>query len=331
MRKMDLQRTIVEGTVSRALRDMEGDTHRTARNLVDLGMSLARGPFERQFFAKCRQILDDDSSPCFEMIRRVLSCFDRQTLLTFGVNVGFEGCSRGAKRIREVESREGFNVPWTIRIAAGEQGLSRIYVQRVITEAMELGVHVFILEDCGLAQSDLRQILTDNPPCAFGVITHGLWGQDWDLDVLADLHNLLLCVDGEGPLALELCHALEDARMPYAAYLCYDDRIQNLDSRLEAVGALGSPLVLLLGDGAGPEAQAQVRRRVLESRSSYAYSFVPIDLPGDLLAIDRIISDDPCSLAILSDGGVRTIEGVCPVDVRRQSLKQVLREVLPTR
>ena len=158
MRKMDLQRTITEGTASRALRDMERDTHRTARNLVDLCLRFAKGPFERRFFTVCRDILEDDGSPCFSMLRRALSCFDRQTLVTFGVNVGFEGCSRGAKRIRETEAREGFNVPWAIRVAVGDAGLSRVYTQRLISEAVELGVHVFILEDHGLALSDLRHL-----------------------------------------------------------------------------------------------------------------------------------------------------------------------------
>lgn len=328
MRKMDLQRTITEGTASRALQDMERDTHRTARNLVDLCLRFAKGPFERRFFTVCRDILEDDGSPCFSMLRRALSCFDRQTLVTFGVNVGFEGCSRGAKRIRETEAREGFNVPWAIRVAVGDAGLSRVYTQRLISEAVELGVHVFILEDHGLALSDLRQLLEDNPTCAFCLITRG---RNWELVDLTDCHNFLMYVDGEGPLAMELCGALEDARMPYGVWLRYDDRTEDLEDRLEKLGELGSPLALLLGDEASPGTQAKVNRLVTEARSSYAYPFVPIDLPGDLLAIDRIISDDPCSLTVLPDGRIQTVSGIVPGDIRSQPLKQILRQALPKR
>ena len=329
MRRVDLQRMIVEGTVNRALRDMEGDTHRTARNLVDLGRSVAKGPFERQFLDACRRILDDDSSPCFEMLRRVLSCFDRQTLVTFGVNVGFEGCSRGAKRIREAEAREGFNIPWAVRISMGDRGLSIGCVRRVVAEAVDLGIHMFILEDQGLVQRELQGLTEEFPTCAFGLLTEG--AGSWEMDGLTTCHNLLLCIDGCGVQAQILCRALEDARIPYAVYLRCDDCLDDLDHRLEAAQELGSPLVVLLGDEAGTETRQQLHRRVLEARSSYTYSFVPMDLPGDLLAIDRIISDDPCSLSLLPDGSVRTVAGICSVDVRSQSLRDILRQVLPKR
>ena len=56
-----------------------------------------------------------------------------------------------------------------------------------------------------------------------------------------------------------------------------------------------------------------------------------MELTEDLLAIDRIISDDPCSLAFLADGRAMTAAGPAPVNIRTATLTQVLQAVLPKR
>ena len=133
MRKRDLTRLLIESAVDRALRDMERDSHRTIRNLLDLALTFSKGSFERHFFTLCQQMLEDESSPYYQLLDRALRTCDRQTLKTFGINVGYEGCSKGARRIREVEAAGGFKVPWALTIQAGAQGLSRIYIQRMVT------------------------------------------------------------------------------------------------------------------------------------------------------------------------------------------------------
>ena len=159
MRKRDLTRLLIESAVDRALRDMERDSHRTIRNLLDLALTFSKGSFERHFFTLCQQMLEDESSPYYQLLDRALRTCDRQTLKTFGINVGYEGCSKGARRIREVEAAGGFNVPWALTIQAGAQGLSRIYIQRMVTEGTDLGIHVYLLQDNQLEQEALEQAM----------------------------------------------------------------------------------------------------------------------------------------------------------------------------
>lgn len=91
MRKRDLTRLLIESAVDRALRDMERDSHRTIRNLLDLALTFSKGSFERHFFTLCQQMLEDESSPYYQLLDRALRTCDRQTLKTFGINVGYEG------------------------------------------------------------------------------------------------------------------------------------------------------------------------------------------------------------------------------------------------
>lgn len=185
MRKRDLTRLLIENTVDRALRDMERDAHRSLRNLVDLALTFSKGTFERHFLTLCRSMLENETSPYYQLLDRALRTCDRQTLKTFGINVGYEACSKGARRIREIEAAQGFNVPWALTIQAGSQGLSRLYLQRLVTEGTELGIRVFLLQDFQLEQDVLEQLLREHPTCAFVVFTTGARGADWNLANLA--------------------------------------------------------------------------------------------------------------------------------------------------
>lgn len=330
LRKRDLTRLLIESTVDRALRDMERDAHRSVRNLVDLALTFSKGTFERHFLTLCRSILEDETSPYYQLLDRALRTCDRQTLKTFGINVGYEGCSKGARRIREVEAAQGFNVPWALTIQAGSQGLSRLYLQRLATEGTELGIHVFLLQDFQLEQDVLEQLLREHPTCAFVVFTSGPRGADWNLGNLARLPNLLLSVDAQKPLVLELCRALEEERMPYALHLGYSEEdAGTLPSQLEELLPLGSLLVLLYAQGASPQTQQAVYRQVQNARTAHSYPFGLMELTGDLLFIDQVISDDPCSLTFLADGRAVAPDGPTAANIRDKSLARVLREVLP--
>lgn len=327
IRKIDLNRSILEGILRRALRDMEQDSHRSARNLVDMGLLFAKGPFERRFLAQCKDVLEDTASPYYTAINRALTKCDRDTLVTFGINLGLEGCSRGARRIREAEARHGFQVPWALEIFAGSDGLSRVYVQRLVSEAVALGVRVFFLRDCGLDQGELELLLRENQTCAFGLFTTGSRGDYWDLSRLRQHHNLVLSISAGAPLARPFCKALEENRMPYCVHLdcaAYDD---TLPQRIEAAGELDGLVVILLSQEAEPDARQKIQDMVLRDRAAYPFGL--LHFPGDLLAIDQVISSGPCSLSFLPDGSARTRKGPMDSNIRTASLSQILGRELP--
>lgn len=336
MRKHDLTRTIIESTVDRALRDMEKDAHRSVRNLVDLALTFSKGRFERHFLEICRRMLENEGSPYYTALDRALERVDRQTLKIFGVNLGYEGCSKGARRIRETEAQAGFNVPWALTMFAGREGLSRIYIQRMISEGTALGVHVYLLVDRGLPGPELEQLLQDNKTCAFVVFTSGTRSADWDLSRLRCQHNLMVSVAADQPLALELCQALAEERMLYAVHRQYNDQSaqQVLEpAQMEELEALGPLFVLLYpGEAADQQVRRTVYRQVADCRSAQTYPFGLIELSEDLLVIDQIISDGPCSLAFLPDGQAATPQGVLDgpgFNIRTTPLPAILRAALP--
>ena len=127
MRKRDLTRLLIENTVDRALRDMERDAHRSLRNLVDLALTFSKGTFERHFLTLCRSMLENETSPYYQLLDRALRTCDRQTLKTFGINVGYEACSKGARRIREIEALTRAEVSGGWRAVGGPPGVTNAH------------------------------------------------------------------------------------------------------------------------------------------------------------------------------------------------------------
>lgn len=328
MKRPDLNRIILDNTISRALADMENDSHRTARKLADMGLFFSRGPFERYFFTLCTELLQEDDSLYYDAINRALQDFDRRSLITFGINVGLEGCSRGARLIRQTEETEGFQVPWALELYAGENALRFSTTEKAIKEAVGFGVHVFYLHDHAMKQEDLECLLQEYPTCAFAVFTHPDRVPSWNLDSLSNYQNLLVCVRGEDPQSQSLCMALKERKMLFGVYLPYHDT-QNLSQRIEKAGDLGGLMVLLCAQHDGAEAREAVHRLVLDARRGHQYPFIIMDLPEDLLSIDHIISHNHCSVCLLPDGRAVTPKGTSEANINTSSLAEILRKELP--
>lgn len=297
--KYDLGRALVERTVSMALEDMLSDSRRTVRRLVDLGLTLCRGPFEQMFFAACKATLSDSDSAYYGALEQAVRELNRKTLLTMGVNVGFEGCSRGSRKIREKEKALGCNIPWAISLAAGDGALSRSRVQSLVSQAGELGIHVFVLEDFHLPQQELEGLLADNPTCAFFLLTRA--GRRWEPESLGQCHNVvLLFTRGDAPLEGQTA-GLRQAGMPCGLCLDYTHP-EELDALLAEAESAAPVLVVLRGENASGEARQAVYRRVLEIRTAGTHPFLVLEMESDLMAIDTVISAGSCRLSFDPQG-----------------------------
>lgn len=325
MRKRDLNRAIAETTIRRAFRDMEHDSRRTTRNLLDLGLLVLKRPMERKFLTRVRDVLDDPAGPFYLLLERTVAECDRDTLVTLSVNLGLEGILRGAAKIRESEEVLGVHVPWMIRFSMGANGLSRLLAQRLVTEGKSLGIRVYAIEDCGCAQEDLELLLRDNPTCDFALFTTGERGRDWDLASMAKHHNVLFSVGAESPIALAFCRALRDAGMPFGVHLDYtDENAGSLSLLGDEALALGSQLLFFRGDDASEGLRRHVYGKLIAARDAQECTAVPVDIPGDVLAVDGLISGNADTLTILPDGTAVTGKGNTGLNVRNMALKALL-------
>ena len=149
MRKeKDINRIFIESVLNKALKEINKSPRRTARNLIDMGVNFSRGRLQRFFLSQVQEFLQNQNSAYYDLITDLTDHVDKHILSTFGMNVGYNGCTRGVKRIREVEDLENFSVPLSLSMSLDEEKLAEkdsIY-QEIIRQGKALGIYVYLLK-----------------------------------------------------------------------------------------------------------------------------------------------------------------------------------------
>ena len=110
-----MSRVLIETMVRKGIREMQEDPERSTRNLVDMAIHFSpEGRFARELFGSAQRMLADEQSGYYALVSDVVNHMDPQRLLTFGMLVGYDGFTLGAREIRKTEAAEGFDIPWTL-------------------------------------------------------------------------------------------------------------------------------------------------------------------------------------------------------------------------
>lgn len=106
--KNRMPRLFAETVVKNALKSIIESPERGIRNLIDFALQLSDGRFQKDFFMVAQTMLQNENSAYYDLIRDVVTYVDTEKLYTFGINVGYNSCTVGAKRIREKKRSWGF-------------------------------------------------------------------------------------------------------------------------------------------------------------------------------------------------------------------------------
>ncbi|MFQ8760051.1 MAG: hypothetical protein ACLSAF_12155 [Intestinimonas sp.] len=142
MESRALSRAMVESVVDRSLREIVSDPDRSLRKLVDLGNLLARGRSQKESFSLLSRVLENEGSPYYDMVRRIVQEVDREKLKCFGINLGWESWTVGAGRIRALEGERHYNIPWCLTFRLGGQpwALGAEDYRALLLQGQELGI-----------------------------------------------------------------------------------------------------------------------------------------------------------------------------------------------
>ncbi|MCD7919731.1 MAG: hypothetical protein LUG45_06580 [Clostridiales bacterium] len=334
----DITRVIIETTVRRALKDLRRFPKRTMRNLVDLALNFAKGRFQQEFFRVAQALLADEDSAYYRLVQDVIANVDEDTLVTCGINLGYNSFTRGAKTIRQVEAEKQFNIPWalSLRLAEdGEPGRMERY-RCVLQQGMELGIYTYLLYPQG-SLSDCFALVEAHPDCAFLVFCRGEALTEDAIRQARQYHNLQISValeEGTGTV----CTALRKAKLLYSVHVGYGPETleQVLDGTLLRRAEECRPVfTFFCAREHCTDAQWKaVYGYVCATRKAQTQPTVPMELLCDNMFIDSIISDDACAVAFDTNGTlIRLPEGKrqAGYNIFQSSLYRILLETQPKR
>lgn len=302
----DITRILVETTLRKTLNEIKDSPKRTIRNLVDLELDFAKGRFQKSFLETIQKMLEDEHSPYYDLISDVVYNVNHERLISFGMNVGYNGCTKGAKKIREIERKENYNIPWSVLLEIdGKNYLDneKKYFS-VIEQGKNLGIYTYLIFSDWNVKSILSLAKKHND-CAFAFFCNKEDIEESILDEADKLYNVMFVVRYDENMANTIM-LLRERQMLYSVFIPYaDSEVKNIvdGDYFEGIEDFHPVFTgLLPTENCSNQAIEKVYDYVTETRKNQELQTILWDVYSDSKFIDSIISDDSCTAEFDKNG-----------------------------
>ncbi len=330
----DMHRVLIETIVKKTLKDLKDSPRRSARNLVNMALDFSEGRFQRTFFTMAQTMLENEQSPYYDLIEDAAAHMEPERALAFGMNLGYNSCTVGAKRIRELEAAYGFNIPWTIVLEMDERRLTKApeSYDSVIVQGEQLGIYTWMLYYHGRLQKALP-LIRNHSDSAFVLFCEPEDITPEFLDCMADVKHLMLAVRYEES-AENVYGQLREMQYPYSVYYVYKEAdakdIINGDLfySIQQVHPLFSAVIP--GPDCSEETRESVYNAIVAARENQTFQTIVWDMSQDNSWIDSIISDDSCSARFDKNGRLYiSKDEQLPLTLFDEKLENIFRQAFP--
>ena len=334
-----MSRMLVELVIKNALKNIKDNPERGIRNLADMALQFSESRFQKNFLTDIQTMLQNENSAYYELARKIISHTDTERLFTFGMNAGYNGCTAGARCIRENEMKLNCMIPWTVicRIDSRHYQANRQRYQAVLGEGEDLGIYVWMLFAMDQPQM-LLSLARDYPDSAFCIFCRSDDLTDEFLNEAADLYNIMPVVRYDKSTA-DICSILQKRGFLYSAWYPYGQADTEQILNGELFGKMQQPdpafAVLVPEPGCPEEVHELVYRTVKGTRGRQTCPAILYELSGDNDLINSIVSDisaPPYSICFDVNGDLWDRRGKaenCRSNLFQNNLTDILRNACP--
>ena len=331
---------LVETTVRKTIRDIQENPERSIRNLVDMALTFAEGRFQQQLFETVGSLLSRQDSAYYTLVKDVVNSVHTDRLVTFGMNLGYNGCTWGAGTIRSIEAAEGFNIPWCLSLEIDPDSFAGHLAayKALIYRGQDLGIYTWQLHTPSVPPQ-LMTLITSCPDSAFVLFCPPHAITDDLLTRGEACPNLMFVCEYESSSHQECgeaCKALRAGGFLYGLHLIYqagDEARIGKEDFLAKLTGLHPVFVFLSPDELlTTEERRRVYSLINELRFCQNYPLLFLELFWDNQAIDSIISQEGCSGGFRANGSLYTLskKSVLPdTNCFNQDLKAILKRAFP--
>ncbi|WP_173472537.1 hypothetical protein [Eubacterium ruminantium] len=110
--KNDLNRILIENALRLNLKSFDSDEKRCIRRLIDTGASLSKNHTERGVFSGISDLYANGDSLYYDATSQLFKSVDRDKLITFGVNFGYNTFNISAKTLSDFAKTKSKFIPW---------------------------------------------------------------------------------------------------------------------------------------------------------------------------------------------------------------------------
>ena len=325
-------RIIIKTFVKTALKDADESPERCTRNLVDMALHFSKGRFQQEFFEMARTMLNNENSPYYPLIEDTLRHMDKEKLIEFGMNLGYNGCTMGAHIVRKIKRTENINVPWLLflNIASSGEKLLTNY-QPVFDQGKELGLYVYFLytDDDPVK---LLPLIKNNPDCAIILMCRSASVTEDFAEAAEAVNNMLIGVKYDDNTD-SACLVLRDHRLLYSVYRMYNDKDSEKilsGSYARFTEEMHCPFTAVAAETTcSTQTSENVYKAIVGARVAQKYRTIPIDLVYDSERIGNIISPPSSVIGFKPDGTLYNTDkngNALTHNIFSESLRDILKD-----
>ena len=239
-----------------------------------------------------------------------MSAVDRlQTLTAFGLNFGYNGCTSGARTLREKQAELGCHLPFLITFTINDapDSLTVSEVCSAIEQGMELGIFIYAVICSSDVYPELLEIADRFSDCAFifFVSPHRLTREV--ISRTSEINNLVTSVryDGETDDCLNAVTALRGQGCITVVHYEYTgDSLGAIlsDSITDTFAETGAVAGILYAEpGIDPQVQKQVADYRTETVRAQQYPIFIFEAQSDIKRIDAMFSGAECRVHFIGN------------------------------
>lgn len=184
--------------------------------ILDWSQRIARDPYHKELIESVRKVLKEPGSPWPEFMVSAFQDIDPNIRDTILINYFVNACFLGVPKQNDMAKEIGASVPFAVLMDptarcnlsctgcwAGEykgEDLSFEVMDRVLTEAEELGVYFIVLSggEPTLRKKDIFELAKKHPEQVFHLFTNGTMVNEQFAREMAELGNVTLAISLEG-------------------------------------------------------------------------------------------------------------------------------------
>lgn len=303
--KRSLNHTLIETTIRNAIKQIKDDPERNIRNLVDMALTFSNGRFQQHFFKSAQKLLQDPTSCYYKLVPDLINNIDTERIITFGMNVGYNSCTVGARKIREIEAMSSFNIPWSLflELSDNDYQINTHTIHSLISQGRDLGIYTWLIHSID-HPFYLLELARAFPECAFSIFCTAKDITPALLDEAGDIYNVMFVVEYCDDVETA-CALLRSRKFLYSISYSYTEqdmkKIIN-DEILHDTENFHSAFTLLYSRTCSFTEPLPVYQHIRQIREAQNFKTIPFDIIQDNYWIDSIISDQPCSVFFTKNG-----------------------------
>ena len=336
---MELQHRLMRQTiniaVSKAMEDMKGNTRRSIRNLIDLGLLFSKSETQKWFFTAARKVIANPRNPYNSLVKRILSDIDNETIKKVGLNLGYSSLIYGAKKLKKKQKDLGFTLPWFLIFDISESYSVFFYqMKHFIRQGKELGIYSYIL--CPHEKDDIPficEIAKQFTECQFVLKVPSGIILEQTAKALGEIHNVMVSVQvGNMGFGCEsdvnAFRLLKQNRCLYGFHVSYSEDTIKQVTTLEYIRStidLGNLFgVYIAGNGVSDTCKDAVYAFARNIRGENGQPLITLEWFQDMHDIsEKILSGDGYMAVNLAES--YNCEYIKAKDVLTKSLLEILR------